>query len=37
MSDYKFRKKFPDFKVSSYQDGVNRMVEWFRDIEKEGK
>ncbi len=32
MSDHKFRKRFPNFKVSSYQDGVNRMVEWFRVI-----
>ena len=34
MSDNKFRKRFPNFKVSSYQDGVNRMVEWFKVIEK---
>jgi len=34
MSDNKFRKRFPNFKVSSYQDGINRMVEWFKDIEK---
>lgn len=30
MSDAKFRRRFPDFKTSSYQDGVNRMVEWFK-------
>ncbi len=35
LSDYKFRNRFPNFKVSSYQDGVNRMVEWFKDIENE--
>ncbi len=35
MSDHKYRKRFPHFKVSSYQDGVNRMVEWFKGIEKE--
>ncbi|MCG2462179.1 NAD-dependent epimerase/dehydratase family protein [Flavobacteriaceae bacterium F89] len=35
MSDSKFRKRFPNFKVSSYQDGVNRMVEWFKVIEKQ--
>ena len=30
MSDKKFRKRFLNFKVSSYQDGVNRMIEWFK-------
>ncbi len=34
MSDHKFRERFPNFKVSPYQDGVNRMVEWFKVIEK---
>ena len=34
MSYDKFRKRFPNFKVSSYQDGVNSMVEWFKVIEK---
>ncbi len=30
MNDDKFRKRFPDFKVLSYQDGVNSMVDWFK-------
>lgn len=30
MSDLKFRKRFKGFKVTSYQSGVNRMVESFR-------
>lgn len=34
MSDNKFRKRFPSFKISSYQDGVNRMVNWFKEIDK---
>lgn len=34
MSDNKFRKRFPNFKVSSYHDGVNRMVDWFKEIDK---
>ena len=34
MSDHKFRQRFPNFNVSSYQDGVNRMVESFKGIEK---
>lgn len=37
MSDLKFRKRFPNFKASSYKDGVDRMVEWFKNIEKESK
>ena len=32
MSDHKFRERFPNFKVSSYQDGVNSMVDWFKAI-----
>jgi len=34
MSDAKFRTRFPEFTVSSYRDGVNRMVESFRFIER---
>lgn len=30
MSDHKFRARFPHFEVSSYQEGVNRMVAWFK-------
>lgn len=37
MSDNKFRKRFPNFKVSSYHDGVDSMVEWFKDMKKESK
>jgi len=33
MSDHKFRKRFPNFKVTSYQSGVDSMVEWFKVIE----
>lgn len=35
MSDHKFRNRFPDFNVSSYQDGVNRMVDWFKENKNE--
>ncbi|WP_417611961.1 NAD-dependent epimerase/dehydratase family protein [Owenweeksia hongkongensis] len=34
MSDTKFIKRFPNFKVSSYKDGVDRMVESFKHIQK---
>jgi nucleoside-diphosphate-sugar epimerase len=34
MSDNKFRKRFPNFKVTSYQDGVDSMVEWFKGAVK---
>jgi nucleoside-diphosphate-sugar epimerase len=30
MSDAKFRERFPDFRATSYEDGVAAMVEYFR-------
>jgi len=31
MSDQKFRKRFPEFKVSSNEETVEAMVKWFRE------
>jgi len=30
MSFDKFQNRFPNFKVTEYQNGVNEMVEWFK-------
>jgi hypothetical protein len=32
MNFDKFKQQFPDFKITSYQDGIKRMIQSFRKV-----